>query len=163
MVSWVTYFLICSFGNAGDSQPYKMFDRHSSLAGCQIINYRTNKDATWLLLIGISAQVTLPFLQNSFVINCFPGKQAAKFANKCDWESKKGHYRFCVLPLLPFVFFPIHSKNLSICYTFSCGPFWNALRKLSSVQQNTCEPFLFLIHPNQLSFDKINLCQSINT
>ena len=34
-----------------------MFDRHSSLAGCQIINYRTNKDATWLLLIGISAQV----------------------------------------------------------------------------------------------------------
>ena len=41
----------------GDSQPFKMFDRHSSLAGCQIINYRTNKDATWLLLIGISAQV----------------------------------------------------------------------------------------------------------
>ena len=42
---------------SGDSQPYKMFDRHSSLAGCQIINYRTNQDATWLLLIGISAQV----------------------------------------------------------------------------------------------------------
>lgn len=44
---------------SGDSQPYKMFDRHSSLAGCQIINYRTNKDATWLLLIGISAQVPM--------------------------------------------------------------------------------------------------------
>ena len=34
-----------------------MFDRHSSLAGCQIINYRTDANHTWLLLIGISAQV----------------------------------------------------------------------------------------------------------
>ena len=42
----------------GDSQPQKMFDRHSSLAGCQIINYRTDADQQWLLLIGISAQVS---------------------------------------------------------------------------------------------------------
>jgi len=42
---------------AGDSQPQKMFDRHSSLAGCQIINYRTDAKQQWLLLIGISAQV----------------------------------------------------------------------------------------------------------
>ena len=41
----------------GDSQPQKMFDRHSSLAGCQIINYRTDAKQQWLLLIGISAQV----------------------------------------------------------------------------------------------------------
>jgi len=41
----------------GDSQPVKMFDRHSSLAGCQIINYRTDVKQQWLLLIGISAQV----------------------------------------------------------------------------------------------------------
>ena len=41
----------------GDSQPQKMFDRHSSLAGCQIINYRTDVKQQWLLLIGISAQV----------------------------------------------------------------------------------------------------------
>jgi len=34
-----------------------MFDRHSSLAGCQIINYRTDAKQQWLLLIGISAQV----------------------------------------------------------------------------------------------------------
>jgi len=40
----------------GDSQPLKMFDRHSSLAGCQIINYRTDAAQQWLLLIGISAQ-----------------------------------------------------------------------------------------------------------
>ena len=33
-----------------------MFDRHSSLAGCQIINYRTDKSQNWLLLVGISAE-----------------------------------------------------------------------------------------------------------
>ena len=33
-----------------------MFDRHSSLSGCQIINYRTDSKQNWLLLIGISAQ-----------------------------------------------------------------------------------------------------------
>ena len=33
-----------------------MFDRHSSLAGCQVINYRTDKALKWLLLVGISAQ-----------------------------------------------------------------------------------------------------------
>jgi hypothetical protein len=43
----------------GDSVPQKMFDRHSSLNGCQIINYRTDPKQTWLLLIGISAQVCI--------------------------------------------------------------------------------------------------------
>jgi hypothetical protein len=53
---FVLYFLIfLSF--TGDSIPQKMFDRHSSLNGCQIINYRTDPKQTWLLLIGISAQV----------------------------------------------------------------------------------------------------------
>jgi clathrin heavy chain len=40
----------------GDSTPVKMFDRHSSLNGCQIINYRTDPKQNWLLLVGISAQ-----------------------------------------------------------------------------------------------------------
>uniref|UniRef100_H2ZKR2 Clathrin heavy chain n=1 Tax=Ciona savignyi TaxID=51511 RepID=H2ZKR2_CIOSA len=41
----------------GDSQqPVKMFDKHPSLANCQIINYRTDAKQKWLLLIGISAQ-----------------------------------------------------------------------------------------------------------
>jgi len=40
----------------GDSQPQKMFERHSTLAGCQIINYRTDHKLNWLLLVGISAQ-----------------------------------------------------------------------------------------------------------
>ena len=33
-----------------------MFDRHSSLTGSQIINYRTDVKQNWLLLIGICAQ-----------------------------------------------------------------------------------------------------------
>ena len=45
--------------SAGDSQPEKVFDRHSSLAGCQIINYRADASLKWLLLVGISAQVSL--------------------------------------------------------------------------------------------------------
>jgi clathrin heavy chain len=36
----------------GDSQPVKMFDRHQSLVGCQIINYRTDESLQWLLVIG---------------------------------------------------------------------------------------------------------------
>lgn len=41
----------------GDSSPVKIFDRHQSLAGCQIINYKTDASGMWLLLVGISAQV----------------------------------------------------------------------------------------------------------
>ncbi|CAF5038687.1 unnamed protein product, partial [Rotaria socialis] len=40
----------------GDSQPDKMFDRHQSLLGCQIINYRTDESWHWLLVNGIKAQ-----------------------------------------------------------------------------------------------------------
>jgi len=39
----------------GDSQPVKVFDRHANLQGCQIINYRTDHNMQWLLLVGISA------------------------------------------------------------------------------------------------------------
>lgn len=40
----------------GDSAPVKVFDRHSSLEGCQIINYRASSDEMWFVLVGISAQ-----------------------------------------------------------------------------------------------------------
>lgn len=40
----------------GASTPVKVFDRHASLAGCQIINYKASPDEKWLVLIGISAQ-----------------------------------------------------------------------------------------------------------
>ncbi|CAO4370286.1 unnamed protein product [Caenorhabditis nigoni] len=40
----------------GDAAPVKMFDRHQSLAGTQIINYRADAENKWLVLIGISAK-----------------------------------------------------------------------------------------------------------
>lgn len=57
-VALVTDNAVYHWSMEGDSQPVKVFDRHSSLAGCQIINYRTDAKQKWLLLIGISAQVT---------------------------------------------------------------------------------------------------------
>jgi clathrin heavy chain len=40
----------------GDAPPTKVFDRHQSLVGSQIINYRVDRQATWMVLVGISAQ-----------------------------------------------------------------------------------------------------------
>ncbi|RWS28918.1 clathrin heavy chain 1-like protein [Leptotrombidium deliense] len=55
-IALVTEGAVYHWGMEGDSQPLKMFDRHASLNGCQIINYRTDHRVQWLLLIGISAQ-----------------------------------------------------------------------------------------------------------
>ncbi|KAJ8312751.1 hypothetical protein KUTeg_010124 [Tegillarca granosa] len=55
-VALVTEKAVYHWGMEGESQPQKMFDRHSNLEGCQIINYRTDAKNQWLLLIGISAQ-----------------------------------------------------------------------------------------------------------
>ncbi|CAH1967948.1 unnamed protein product [Acanthoscelides obtectus] len=52
----VTETSVYHWSMEGDSIPQKMFDRHSSLNGCQIINYRTDPKQNWLLLVGISAQ-----------------------------------------------------------------------------------------------------------
>jgi len=62
------YYIYKQFLFLGDSTPVKMFDRHSTLNGCQIINYRTDHKQQWLLLIGISAQV-LFFLSTLLNIN----------------------------------------------------------------------------------------------
>nr|CAG4651561.1 EOG090X0064 [Triops cancriformis] len=55
-IALVTENVVYHWSMEGDSLPLKMFDRHASLAGCQIINYRTDARQQWLLLIGISAQ-----------------------------------------------------------------------------------------------------------
>lgn len=52
----VTETSVYHWSMEGDQSPVKMFERHSSLNGCQIINYRTDPKQGWLLLIGISAQ-----------------------------------------------------------------------------------------------------------
>lgn len=56
IIALVTDTAVFHWSMEGESQPVKMFDRHASLAGCQIINYRTDQQHRWLLLIGISAQ-----------------------------------------------------------------------------------------------------------
>lgn len=40
--------------------PQKVFDRHPTLVGAQIINYRASADEKWLVLIGISGNTTNP-------------------------------------------------------------------------------------------------------
>lgn len=55
-IALVTEAAVYHWSMEGDSLPLKMFERHSSLNGCQIINYRTDAKQSWLLLIGISAQ-----------------------------------------------------------------------------------------------------------
>ena len=42
------------------SPPQKIFDRHPTLVGSQIINYRTTTDEKWLVLVGISGNTTNP-------------------------------------------------------------------------------------------------------
>ncbi|KZT09895.1 clathrin heavy chain 1 [Laetiporus sulphureus 93-53] len=42
------------------SPPQKIFDRHPTLVGAQIINYRSSADEKWLVLIGISGNTTNP-------------------------------------------------------------------------------------------------------
>lgn len=39
----------------GQAAPQKIFDRHASLNGNQIINYRISDDGQWLVLVGISS------------------------------------------------------------------------------------------------------------
>lgn len=57
MLGLVTETAVFHWSIEGESGPVKVFDRHASLAGSQIINYRVNADEKWMVLIGISAQV----------------------------------------------------------------------------------------------------------
>ncbi|KAF9572101.1 hypothetical protein EC968_010354 [Mortierella alpina] len=52
----VTGTAVYHWSMEGDSQPVKVFDRHASLTGSQIINYKVNSDEKWMLLVGISSQ-----------------------------------------------------------------------------------------------------------
>ncbi|KNE65463.1 hypothetical protein AMAG_11086 [Allomyces macrogynus ATCC 38327] len=45
-----------SIDGVADAPPVKVFDRHATLAGSQIINYRTNAAENWMFLVGIAAQ-----------------------------------------------------------------------------------------------------------
>jgi len=55
-IALVTDTTVYHWSMEDESKPKKIFDRHSSLNGCQIINYRTDAKVQWLLLIGIIAK-----------------------------------------------------------------------------------------------------------
>lgn len=69
-VALVTETTVYHWSMEGDSQPVKMFDRHASLAGCQMIHYRTDEYQKWLLLIGISAQVSFWLPSGTGLMQC---------------------------------------------------------------------------------------------
>lgn len=56
MLALVTETAVFHWGMEGADAPVKMFDRHASLAGVQIINYRTDEALKWLVLVGIAAR-----------------------------------------------------------------------------------------------------------
>ena len=55
-IGLVTQNAVYHWSIEGTSGPVKVFDRHTNLAGCQIINYRVSQDEKWMVLVGISAQ-----------------------------------------------------------------------------------------------------------
>ncbi len=49
----VTDLSVYHWSMEGDSQPVKVFDRHASMQGAQILSYATDEDMKWLVLGGI--------------------------------------------------------------------------------------------------------------
>ena len=52
MVGLVTDTCVYHWAMEGESVPQKIFERHASLSGSQIINYRVNADQKWMVLVG---------------------------------------------------------------------------------------------------------------
>lgn len=57
---WVCYAPASAPSTPTADAPVKVFDRHASLAGNQIINYRVTPDEKWLVLVGISSNTSNP-------------------------------------------------------------------------------------------------------
>ncbi|TFK51691.1 clathrin heavy chain 1 [Heliocybe sulcata] len=56
----VTDTAVYHWSISDQAAPQKIFDRHPTLAGAQIINYRASNDEKWLVLVGISGNSTNP-------------------------------------------------------------------------------------------------------
>lgn len=57
---WVAYAPASAPSTPTSDTPVKIFERHASLAGNQIINYRVTPDEKWLVLVGISSNTANP-------------------------------------------------------------------------------------------------------
>ena len=52
----VTASAVFHWSMEGSSDPVKMFDKHASLGGCQILGYKASPDTKWLVLNGIKQE-----------------------------------------------------------------------------------------------------------
>ncbi|KAK2465631.1 hypothetical protein APHAL10511_002175 [Amanita phalloides] len=59
-IGLVTETAVYHWSISDQTSPQKIFERHPTLAGAQIINYRATPDEKWLVLIGISGNTTNP-------------------------------------------------------------------------------------------------------
>jgi len=59
-IGMVTNSSVFHWSISDQNPPTKIFDRHPTLSGCQIINYRVTDDEKWMVLIGISGNSTNP-------------------------------------------------------------------------------------------------------
>ena len=57
-IAIVTATAVYHWSMEGQSAPKKMFDRHQNLANSTIINYRTDNNQQWLLLVGLARAVS---------------------------------------------------------------------------------------------------------
>eukprot|EP01048_Picozoa_sp_COSAG05_P002188 COSAG05_NODE_84_length_20716_cov_100.586312_2_plen_1571_part_00 len=55
-IAIVTAESVFHWSMEGDSAPAKVFDRHLSMNGCQILNYKASPDMKWLVLNGIKQE-----------------------------------------------------------------------------------------------------------
>lgn len=55
LIALVTAQSVFHWSIEGESKPQKIFDRLPNLANCDIVNYKSDKDGKWLVLVGYSA------------------------------------------------------------------------------------------------------------
>lgn len=67
----------------GDAPPAKIFDRHDNLKGAQIINYRTNVDRSWCILIGIAARDS----RVVGTIQLYSTERAVPWGSRAGWSA----------------------------------------------------------------------------
>ncbi len=58
-IAMITNTTVYHWSLDGPEEPVKVFDRHSNLADCQIINYRCDTEKKWLCVVGIAQRVSL--------------------------------------------------------------------------------------------------------
>lgn len=59
-IGMVTDTAVYHWAITDQTSPQKIFDRHPTLVGAQIINYRASGDEKWLVLVGIAGNTTNP-------------------------------------------------------------------------------------------------------